>query len=69
MQRWHINAGDRVVVSTDTGSMEAVAYAFDITAGNAAMYFPECNTIVPRDVDPSSRTPAFKGFVASVQGV
>ncbi|MDP6601928.1 MAG: FdhF/YdeP family oxidoreductase [Phycisphaerales bacterium] len=69
MQRWRINAGDRVVASTDTGSMEAVAYVFDITPGNAAMYFPECNIIVPRDVDPISRTPAFKGFVASVRSI
>lgn len=31
-----------------------------IRAGNVAMYYPEANTLVPRIVDPRSRTPAFK---------
>jgi hypothetical protein len=47
--------------------VQVVAYEFDIKPGNAAMYFPECNIIVPRDVDPVSRTPGFKGFVAGVR--
>jgi anaerobic selenocysteine-containing dehydrogenase len=32
----------------------------DIRAGNAAMYYPEANVLVPADVDPLSKTPAFK---------
>ncbi len=40
--------------------------AFDIRAGNAAMYFPEANVLVPRDVDPRSRTPAFKSVVVEL---
>ena len=67
MRRWRLKTGDRVVVSTETGEMEAAAHAFDITPGNAAMYFPECNIIVPRETDPASRTPGFKGFVARVR--
>jgi anaerobic selenocysteine-containing dehydrogenase len=38
-----------------------------IKPGNALMYFPEANALVPRDVDPRSRTPVFKGIVVSVQ--
>jgi len=32
---------------------------FDIRPGNALAYYPEANVLVPRDVDPESRTPAF----------
>ena len=36
---------------------------FDIRSGNAAMYYPEANALVPRDIDPRSKTPAFKSVV------
>jgi molybdopterin-dependent oxidoreductase alpha subunit len=68
MGRWGFSTGDRVAVSTEAGAIEVVAYQFDIAPGNAAMYFPECNVVVPRNVDPASRTPGFKGFVASIKG-
>lgn len=32
----------------------------EIKAGNALMYYPEANVLVPRASDPRSRTPAFK---------
>lgn len=67
MMRWGIRTAETVVVSTTAGEVQVVAYEFDIKPGNAAMYFPECNIIVPRDVDPVSRTPGFKGFVAGVR--
>ena len=38
-----------------------VATPFEkIRPGNAAMYYPECNVLVPRTADPRSHTPAFK---------
>jgi hypothetical protein len=30
------------------------------------MYCPEANVLIPRDVDPESKTPAFKRIVVSV---
>ena len=39
---------------------------FDIRAGNAVMYYPEANVLVPRDVDPQSKTPAFKSVLVEV---
>jgi anaerobic selenocysteine-containing dehydrogenase len=69
MKRWGISTGDRVDVQTEAGSMNVVAFDFDITSGAAAMYFPECNVLVPRRLDPSSRTPGFKGFVATLSDV
>lgn len=68
IERWGLKTGERVVVASTAGSMEGTVYEFDITPGSAAMYFPECNVLVPRAVDPSSRTPGFKGFVASIKG-
>jgi hypothetical protein len=38
-----------------------------IKAGNAAMYYPECNVLVSRAVDPQSKTPAFKCVVVRVE--
>jgi molybdopterin-dependent oxidoreductase alpha subunit len=39
---------------------------YDIHPGNAAMYYPEANVLVPRDVDPQSKTPAFKSVLVQV---
>jgi anaerobic selenocysteine-containing dehydrogenase len=38
-----------------------------IRAGNAAMYYPEANVLVPRDVDPRSKTPAFKAVLVQLE--
>jgi anaerobic selenocysteine-containing dehydrogenase len=39
---------------------------FDVRPGNAVMYYPEANVLVPRDVDPRSKTPAFKAALVEV---
>ena len=39
---------------------------FDVRRGNAMMYCPESNVLIPRDVDPESKTPSFKQVVISV---
>ena len=38
-----------------------------VRAGNAVMYFPEANVLVPRRADPQSRTPAFKSVLVSIE--
>ncbi|HYO26277.1 MAG TPA: molybdopterin-dependent oxidoreductase [Lacipirellulaceae bacterium] len=38
----------------------------EIRPGNAAMYYPEANVIVGRQLDPQSRTPAFKCVVVTL---
>jgi hypothetical protein len=43
------------------------ARPLDIAAGNAAMYFPEANVLVPTATDPDSKTPAFKCVPVRVQ--
>lgn len=50
-----------VIVTSEIGEMRGVTLrALDIRPGNAAMYYPEANALVPRHADPESRTPAFK---------
>jgi len=54
-------ADQPVTVRSSAGEMKGILVRpFDIRAGNAAMYYPEANVLVPRDADPESRTPAFK---------
>lgn len=59
----------RCHVSSDAGRMEnVVVRAFaDIRPGNAFMYYPEANVLVPRSSDPSSKTPAFKLVMVTVE--
>jgi anaerobic selenocysteine-containing dehydrogenase len=39
----------------------------EIRAGNAAMYYPEANALVPAVADPHSRTPSFKHIAVRVE--
>ncbi len=59
----------RVRVFNETGSLDNIlvrAYP-DIRAGNALMYYPESNVLVPRQVDPLSKTPVFKGVLVELE--
>ena len=58
----------KVTVKSETGTMRHLrirAYE-DIKPGNALMYYPEANVLVPRKADPLSRTPAFKGIAITI---
>jgi molybdopterin-dependent oxidoreductase alpha subunit len=51
----------RVTVRSAIGTMSGIRVReFDVRAGNAVMYYPEANILVPTTTDPLSRTPAFK---------
>ena len=71
LERLNIQDNDLVTVWSDTGEMPMIiARSFpEIRAGNALMYYPECNRLVPRSVDPQSRTPAFKNILIRVKPV
>jgi len=62
-----VGEGDRVIVSTEAGSMRVVVAIVEIRAGNLAMYYPEANALVPRRLDERSKTPAFKSVLARVE--
>jgi anaerobic selenocysteine-containing dehydrogenase len=57
-RRLGIGEGTRVVVETDTGRLEV-----------SAVYYPEANALVPRRIDPRSKTPAFKSVAARLRVV
>ena len=58
---------DPVDVVTEVGRMRASVAFIDIPPGNLAMYYPEANAIVPRRIDPDSKTPAFKSVEARLE--
>jgi len=56
-----------VDVSSETGSLPgAIVRSIEIPPGNAVMYFPEANVLIPRIADSRSKTPAFKNVVITV---
>jgi len=59
----------RVNVVSKTGRLDhLLARSFaEIRAGNALMYYPEANILVPRHTDAQSKTPAFKGVVIWIE--
>jgi molybdopterin-dependent oxidoreductase alpha subunit len=57
----------RVTVRSSVGELHHILVrAFDIRAGNALMYFPEANVLVPPSTDPLSKTPSFKSVWVTV---
>jgi anaerobic selenocysteine-containing dehydrogenase len=69
VERFGLSPDQRVSVFNDTGRLDNILVrAFNkIKPGNALMYYPEANVLVPRTADPFSRTPAFKGVVVKVE--
>ncbi len=67
IERLGLAVDQRVRVTSDIGEMgDILVRAFDIRAGNVLMYYPEANVLVPRLVDPKSKTPAFKATAVAV---
>jgi molybdopterin-dependent oxidoreductase alpha subunit len=62
-----LREGDPVTVVTETGELDVVAAIVDLPPGNLAMYYPEANALVPRKLDPRSKTPAFKSVAATLR--
>jgi molybdopterin-dependent oxidoreductase alpha subunit len=69
LTRLNVQDGQRVTVKNATGEMRNILVVrFDqIRAGNALMYYPEANVLVPRVVDGQSKTPAFKNILVTVE--
>jgi molybdopterin-dependent oxidoreductase alpha subunit len=54
-------------ITSEVGEMEAILRPFEkIRPGNCAMYYPESNVLVPRRLDPQSKTPAFKNVLVEL---
>ena len=64
IERLGLREGVRVTVCSEAGRMNGVLVRpFEIPPGNAAMYYPEANVLIPKLFDAQSRTPAFKSAV------
>jgi len=56
-----------VTVRSACGEMPNIlARPFEIRAGNALMYYPEANVLVPATTDARSKTPAFKSVAITI---
>lgn len=66
--RLNLQPEQLVTVRSQVGEMTGlIARAFpEVKPGNALMYYPEANVLVPRTLDPQSKTPAFKAIAISV---
>lgn len=68
IQRLGFQPNQRVKITSEAGEMRYILVReFEIRAGNAAMYFPEANVLVPKTVDPLSKTPGFKNVVITLE--
>jgi anaerobic selenocysteine-containing dehydrogenase len=66
--RLGLREDQRVTVRSEAGEMHNILVRpYDLRAGNALMYYPEANRLVPTTVDPESKTPAFKSVVITVE--
>lgn len=67
IRRLGLSDDQQVRIQSSAGEMRYQrARSFDVRPGNAMMYCPEANVLIPRDVDPESKTPAFKRIIVSV---
>ncbi len=69
IRRLNLHEEQRVTVRNETGVMPNILVRSfpEIRAGNALMYYPEANVLVPRTIDPQSRTPAFKNIAIQIE--
>jgi len=67
LDRLGLKPDQKVRVRSATGEMRyLLARPFDVRPGNAIAYYPEANLLVPRDVDPQSKTPGFKSVLVEI---
>ena len=63
-----LSAGSLCRVQSDSGEMRRVTVSAypEIRQGCVAMYYPESNVLVPKGVDPLSRTPSYKRVAVEI---
>lgn len=65
ISRLGLHQEQTVIVCSETGQLPGIIVKPfpNIKPGNALMYYPEANVLVSRQVDPRSKTPAFKNVL------
>lgn len=68
LKRMGLEHDSPVRITSEAGEMRGIlARGYDdIRTGCAMMYYPESNVLVPRSVDPKSRTPRFKNITVTI---
>lgn len=68
VERLGLKEDQRVTITSEVGEMQNILVRPfpEIRAGNALMYYPEANILVPRTADPYSKTPAFKNVLITI---
>ena len=68
VQRLGLKEDQPVTITSEVGEMKNILVRPfpEIRAGNALMYYPEANVLVPRTADPYSKTPAFKNVLITI---
>ncbi|MDB5339183.1 MAG: fdhF [Planctomycetaceae bacterium] len=68
IKRLGLKTDQKVRVWSTVGEMRLQRVRpFEIRSGNAMMYTPEANILIPRDVDPESKTPGFKNILINIE--
>jgi anaerobic selenocysteine-containing dehydrogenase len=67
--RLRLQAEQQVTIRSEIGRLDNILVRpfSNIKPGNALMYYPEANVLVPRKADEQSKTPAFKGVVVRIE--
>ena len=67
MKDMGLQENQKVSISSQINTMHNILVkAFDVKKGNSVMYFPECNILISRELDPQSKTPAFKSTEVTI---
>ena len=61
-----VGAGDPVLVRSETGELRARTHVARIRAGNAQMFFPECNALIRAGERDASGVPDYNAIVEVV---
>ena len=69
MAAFGLREGQTVTLASEVGRMTAIATLFDLPRGSAMAYYPEANVLVGTEVDPRSKTPAFKSVPVWIEGI
>jgi molybdopterin-dependent oxidoreductase alpha subunit len=64
--RFNLKENDHVTLTSSAGQLTLLAREADIRQGNAAIYYPEANVLVPSISDEESKTPAFKNVTVRI---
>ncbi len=68
IERLRLKTDQQVKIKSCKGEMRYQRVRpFDVRSGNVMMYCPESNILIPGDVDPQSKTPAFKNILVTIE--